>query len=74
MKSLILGYTVPLGLLERVGLSTFRIYAQATNLFTLTDYNGYDPEIGGTSAVFGVDVGPYPNNQKSYLFGINLSF
>ena len=74
MKSLILGYTVPLGLLERVGLSNFRIYAQATNLFTLTDYNGYDPEIGGTSAVFGVDVGPYPNNQKSYLFGINLSF
>jgi hypothetical protein len=74
MRSLIIGYRLPEAVLSKVGISRFRVYAQGTNLFTITDYNGYDPEIGGSSAVFGVDVGPYPAGQKSFLVGVNVSF
>lgn len=74
MRSLMVGYRLPETLLSKVGISRFRVYVQGTNLFTITDYNGYDPEIGGSSAVFGVDVGPYPAGQKSFLVGVNVSF
>jgi hypothetical protein len=55
-------------------VTRLRVYTQGTNLFTVTDYNGYDPEIGGSSAVFGVDVGPYPAGQKSFLVGASVTF
>ena len=74
MKSLILGYTVPSSIIKKVGASSLRIYGQITNLFTITTYPGYDPELQGTSTQFGIDMGPYPSNQKSILFGVNLSF
>ena len=74
MRSLIVGFTFPASLVERMGIARLRVYAQGTNLFTITDYNGYDPEIGGTSAVFGVDVGPYPAGQKGVLVGANVTF
>lgn len=74
LRSLIIGYRIPEALLSKVGISRLRVYAQGTNLFTITGYNGYDPEIGGSSSVFGVDVGPYPSGQKSFLVGLNVSF
>ena len=48
-----------------------RVYALAENLFTITGYTGYDPEIGG--AVFGVDRGVYPQ-ARSFIGGIQLQF
>src|SRR5690606_5882291 len=75
MKSLILGYTFQPALLERLGrINSLRIYAQAANLFTITKYSGLDPEIGGPTASFGIDNGRYPNNEKSLIFGLNVSF
>ena len=74
LRSLILGYTLPSGFMQRIGFSKFRVYAQGTNLFTLTKYSGLDPEIGGSGANFGTDLGNYPNSEKTFLIGVNCSF
>ena len=71
IKTLQLGYTVPLSIISKVGLTRFRVYVSANNLATLTKYTGYDPEIGGGS--FGVDRGFYPQ-ARSFLFGLSAAF
>jgi TonB-linked SusC/RagA family outer membrane protein len=73
-KSIILGYTLPKAWLQKVKLEKMRIYMQALNLFTITKYTGFDPELSGQSAAFGIDFANYPNNQKEYLFGLSMSF
>lgn len=74
LRSLILGYTLKPSVLQKVGIGKLRVYAQAANLFTLTKYTGLDPELGGSSSNFGIDFGNYPNNQRNFLLGLNLSF
>jgi TonB-linked SusC/RagA family outer membrane protein len=74
LRSLILGYTIKPDILQHLGLSKVRIYLQGANLFTITKYSGLDPELGGSSSEFGVDRGNYPNNQKSFIVGLNVSF
>ena len=79
-----LGYTFRPQMLQKVGIDKLHLYVQGTNLFTITKYSGLDPEIvpslnvNGTgvnqSAAFGIDYGAYPNNQKQYIVGINLTF
>lgn len=66
-----IGYSLPLSLIERAGLSRARIYIMGENLFTFTKYTGYDPEIGGDS--FGIDRGIYPQ-ARSFMVGINVGF
>ncbi len=74
VKSLMVGYTLPRSLMDRVGISKFRIYASANNLFTFTKYSGLDPEIGtrGTLEI-GIDRGFYPS-PRIYNLGINVTF
>lgn len=78
MKSLILGYTIPSKVLNRFKIDQFRIYVEASNLFTITKYTGLDPELQGSdlndNTNFGIDLGNYPANQKVYTVGVNLSF
>jgi hypothetical protein len=64
-KNIQLGYKVPVGILERIKLSSCRIYASAENLFTITRYRGLDPEKTSASR----DVYPI---VKSYNIGINI--
>lgn len=71
LKLLQIGYTLPGSVLKRVGVSRFRVYVTAENLFTLTKYTGYDPEVGG--GVFGIDKGQYPQ-ARTILGGVQLSF
>lgn len=74
LKNLTFGYTVPESFMARIGVDRLRVYASATNLFTITDYSGYDPEgnaFGGTTNIVGIDSGNYPQT-KTYTFGINL--
>ncbi|MFL5741274.1 MAG: SusC/RagA family TonB-linked outer membrane protein [Flavisolibacter sp.] len=66
-----LGYTLPRNVLSRIGVSRLRVYVTAENLFTLTKYTGYDPEVGG--GIFGIDKGQYPQ-ARSVLGGVQLSF
>jgi TonB-linked SusC/RagA family outer membrane protein len=71
IKSLILGYTLP----EKKNhvFSKIRLYAQAKNLFTLTEYTGYDPEISGGILNTGIDRGAYPQ-ARTLLIGLDLKF
>jgi len=79
-----LGYTFDPSVLKRVGIDKLHVYVQATNLFTITKYTGLDPELvpslsnNGSqlyqNAAFGIDYGAYPNNQKQYILGVNLTF
>ncbi|MEQ9440849.1 MAG: TonB-dependent receptor [Cyclobacteriaceae bacterium] len=76
LKNVTVSYNLPASLLERIGLSNLRIYASGTNLWTLTDYSGYDPEgnaYGQTTNIVGVDFGSYPQ-AKTYTIGLNLGF
>jgi len=71
LKVLQLGYTIPGRALSRYGVSRFRVYVTAENLLTLTNYTGYDPEVGG--GVLGIDRGQYPQ-ARTILGGIQLTF
>jgi TonB-linked SusC/RagA family outer membrane protein len=63
LSALTLAYTFPKGVLDRVKLSNLRLYFTGSNLFCLTPYKGYDPEMGDW----------YPAT-KMYVFGLNVSF
>ena len=71
LKVVQLGYTLPNRLFSKIGISRLRVYVTAENLFTLTNYTGYDPEVGG--GIFGIDRGQYPQ-ARTFLGGIQLSF
>lgn len=71
LKVVQLGYTLPSHLFSRLGVSRFRVYVTAENLLTLTNYTGYDPEVGG--GVFGIDRGQYPQ-ARTFLGGVQLQF
>ena len=56
------------------GIDNLRIYLSGNNLFTITDYNGYDPSANtGAALGGGIDKGFYPI-ASTYLLGINLNF
>ncbi|WP_047245250.1 SusC/RagA family TonB-linked outer membrane protein [Maribacter thermophilus] len=71
IKTIQLGYTIPSDVLSKYGVSKLRIYFTSENLFTFTNYSGYDPEIGG--GVMGIDRGYYPQAITNQI-GINLQF
>jgi len=76
LKNITLGYNLPPEILSRWKISNLRLYASATNLWTLTNYSGYDPEgnaYGFTTNLVGVDDGNYPQ-AKTYLMGLNFGF
>jgi TonB-linked SusC/RagA family outer membrane protein len=73
-RTLQVGYTLPDHLLTQFGLQKCRIYAGADNIFTITDYSGYNPDIGNNSITNrGIDFRQYPLNQ-SYHIGLQMSF
>ncbi|HXS55218.1 MAG TPA: TonB-dependent receptor [Hanamia sp.] len=71
MKLVQLGYTLPEKLFRNTGLTRFRVYVTSENLFTITGYDGYDPEVGG--GVFGIDKGQYPQ-ARSFIGGVQIQF
>lgn len=76
LKNVTLGYTFPKSLLKTIGLTNLRLSVSANNLVTITGYDGYDPEIGVSTAssnVYGLDNGRYPS-PTSFIFGLNASF
>ncbi|WAC09507.1 SusC/RagA family TonB-linked outer membrane protein [Dyadobacter pollutisoli] len=71
-KNLTLGYTLP----KMKWVQGIRLYVSANNLFTITDYSGYDPEVNtyaGSNTVIGVDNFVYPQS-RSFLGGIQVTF
>ncbi|MCC5942160.1 MAG: TonB-dependent receptor [Balneolaceae bacterium] len=76
LRSLSLGYTLPLNVVQSIGLQSLRVYFQGTNLWTLTRYSGLDPEVNSAdsiSNVRGIDQAVVPN-PRTVQFGVNLSF
>jgi TonB-linked SusC/RagA family outer membrane protein len=74
LRNVILGYTLPSSLSDKMFLQKLRVYIKGSNLFTLTKFTGYTPEIGSSSVLSnGIDNGIYPVTSV-YSFGINLTF
>ncbi|AUC23632.1 SusC/RagA family protein [Polaribacter sejongensis] len=73
MQNIQIGYTFAPDLLEKVGLSKLRLYTSINNLFTLTDYTGYDPSINDGAIGAGIDSGNYPS-ARQFLLGLNVEF
>ena len=71
LKTLQLGYTVPVKLSRQGGIDKMRVYIAGNNLLTLTHYDGFDPELGG--GLLGIDRGVYPQ-ARSYMVGANITF
>jgi TonB-linked SusC/RagA family outer membrane protein len=70
-KTIQLGYSLPSDLISKIGAQKMRVYVTGENLLTLTEYTGFDPEIGGN--VLGIDKGFYPQ-ARSFMVGVNLQF
>jgi len=67
LSQLTVAYSFKPSLVSRIGLSRARIYAQGVNLWTYTDYPGYDPEFTGAG------TGQVPLT-KSYTLGVQIGF
>lgn len=76
IQNIRLAYTLPAKITEKYKVGMFRVYANAQNLFTITDYSGYDPEIGSFNQdplLQNVDMGRYPS-PRTITFGIDVEF
>ncbi len=76
LNNLTIGYTLPRALTQKVSLQNVRFYATASNLFVITNYSGYDPEVDSrrkTQLTPGVDYSAYPKS-RGYNFGVNVTF
>lgn len=74
MKNIQIGYSLPQSTMEKLKFSSMRVYVSIDNLFTITDYSGFDPEIGDLyqdPLYYGVDMGNYPQS-RSYMIGVNV--
>lgn len=75
INNLTLGYTLPKALTTRAKVQQLRFYVTLNNLYTFTNYTGYDPEVNtrrATPLTPGVDYAAYPRS-RAFLFGLNLS-
>lgn len=74
LKNLQLGYSLPETLSRKFFVQRLRVYVSAQNLWTITKYKGYDPELICTNVFAqGYDSGQYPN-ARQYTFGLQVSF
>jgi TonB-dependent starch-binding outer membrane protein SusC len=79
LNNLSLGYSLPLGLISRLGMSRFRVYVTGNNLHIWTKYSGYDPEVSTSrnseyaALTPGIDYSSFPRS-RSYTFGLDISF
>jgi len=76
LKEVVFSYDLPGELLDKVRISNLRLSLSGTNLYTLTRYSGYDPEVsifGGSVFGKGADYGAYPM-ARTLLFSINATF
>jgi hypothetical protein len=76
LKVVTLAYNLSPDLLNRIGLNKVRIFFTGTNLVTITDYTGYDPEVANfteSDATIGVDLSAYPT-ARTYTFGLEMTF
>jgi tonB-linked outer membrane protein, susC/ragA family len=76
LSTLTVGYTLPQSLTRKVGINNLRFYATCYNVFCLTGYSGFDPEVSTrnkTALTPGVDYSAYPKSRQ-FVIGLNLNF
>lgn len=76
LQNVSFGYNIPKGLLKKVKINNARLYVSAQNLYTITKYTGYDPELGAINnrvTLMNIDNGHYPN-PRSFTLGTNIEF
>lgn len=76
LNTLTLGYTLPTSIVSRAKIKSLRFYVTGYNVFVLTDYSGFDPEVSTrrkTPLTPGVDYSAYPRSRQ-LVFGLNLNF
>lgn len=75
LRNITLGYTIPSDLTNRCKINTARIYLSASNLFTITKFSGYSPEIGIDQATGGCySVFTSMPSSRTFMFGLSINF
>src|SRR6218665_384684 len=74
LKTISLGYTFDKAICKKIGFQNIKLFASAQNLLTITNYNGYDPEVSVRNSALtpGFDYSSYPR-PRTITFGINVS-
>ncbi len=74
LRNIQVGYTLPVKTISKAGLTSVRIYASANNLFTLSEFRGFNPEATTDNVLTsGYSYSNYPV-ARSFVFGANLTF
>ncbi|MCU7551497.1 TonB-dependent receptor [Chitinophagaceae bacterium LB-8] len=78
LKSLTLAYNFNKDLVQKLHLQKLMLYVTGQNVFTITDYSGFDPEVNAFGSnskgtEIGVDYGTYPQT-RTFIFGLNVDF
>jgi TonB-linked SusC/RagA family outer membrane protein len=76
LRNVTFSYNLPSRWASKAGMSNLRLYVSGTNLLTITDYSGYDPEantFGQSTTLLGLDLGGYPQ-AKVYQVGLSATF
>jgi hypothetical protein len=76
LKSTTLSYSLNKDWASKIKMSRASVYVTAQNLFTLTKYKGFDPEVNaftGSGATLGIDYGTYPIS-RAFVLGLNVQF
>lgn len=80
LKSASISYALPGSIANKIKMSGLSVYITGQNLFTITNYKGFDPEVnafntntGENSTVLGVDYGTYPQS-RAFILGVNVRF
>lgn len=76
LNNLTIGYTIPATTLAKAKINSLRVYVTGQNLFTITPYSGFTPEIykgDGTPLNAGIEFNTYPST-RTFAFGLNLGF
>ncbi|MDO6737742.1 TonB-dependent receptor [Wenyingzhuangia sp. 2_MG-2023] len=75
LQNITIGYNFPKKLVEKIGLSSLRVYGSANNIYTFTKYTGFSPDVSGfgnNNLALGHDNGGYPP-IRTIRFGVNLN-
>jgi len=76
IQNVTFGYNLPQSIISKVKMSRVRVYGSVQNLYTFTNYSGYDPEIGSFNQnplLSGIDNGRYPT-PRTFSLGVNVEF
>jgi len=71
LQRLAFTYSFNSDLIDKWGLSKFKLGISANNIWTITKYSGLDPVVAGPDTNFGIDVGNYPVTPQ-YLISLEL--